>query len=541
MTQPMNQKKCLLVHPEFNSQSFWNYRKTCEMVGAKYPAAPLGLITVAALFPKEWEFRLIDCNAEKLYDKDIEWADIILSGGMLPQQHEHLKLIKRVKQFNKVHIIGGPDATSSPHLYKSATHLVLGEAEISMPLFLEDFIAGKAEQTYAAGDKKADMSKTPIPRYDLLNFKNYLHVGVQFARGCPFKCEFCDIIELFGRIPRVKTSEQILKELQVLYELGYRGHVDFVDDNFIGNKNAVKALLPKLKTWLEDHKWPFEFSTEASMNLADDDNLMSLMQEVGFCSVFMGIESPDEETLIQTQKKQNTRRSIPESIHKINRHGMFVNAGYIVGFDSEKDKVASKMLKCIHESAIPVNMVGLMYALPNTQLSRRLKKEGRLRDDYDIPPADAGGQCVSGLNFDTLRPKHEILTDYRDVIKEAYDPKNYFGRVRTFITMMDCSKKRLQLPLSYKIKDIRGLLHFIKAFNLDNTIRTQVWKTIFFCLFNNPKAIRYAIALMALYLHFGPFKNYVVERMDKELSKPRPDFQIPPSAQHPAATYAATP
>jgi radical SAM superfamily enzyme YgiQ (UPF0313 family) len=364
--------RALLVHPEFRSASFWNYRETCGLLDARYPAAPLGLCTVAALLPREWELRLVDRNVEPLDDSAIAWADIVLTGGMMPQQLDCLELIRRARgALGKVVVVGGPDPTSSPHLYMEASHLVLGEGELTLPRFLSDLAQGQAKKVYQDGGK-ADMTQSPTPRFDLLRFEQYNHVGIQFCRGCPFNCEFCDIIELYGRKPRAKTPEQILRELQTLHDLGYRGHVDLVDDNLIGNKKLVKELLPKLKVWLEERGWPFEFTTEASINLADDPALLEMMRDVGFFAIFVGIESPDEKTLMAMQKRQNTRRSIVESIQKIYQHGIFVNAGFIIGFDSEQGSVARGLIDCIEDTAIPASMAGLLYALPNTQLSRRL-------------------------------------------------------------------------------------------------------------------------------------------------------------------------
>ena len=275
-------------------------------------------------------------------------------------------------------VVGGPDVTSAPEAYAQADFQVLGEAEGVIEAFIEAWSAGSLKGVFEAEKFKIDVTKTPIPRYDLLKRSQYLYYGVQFARGCPFTCEFCDIIELYGRAPRVKTAEQILAELDTLYRTGYRGHLDFVDDNFIGNKKAVKAVLPHLIAWQKAHGYPFQFSTEASINLADDAALLALMREANFLNIFVGIESPDPETLVSTQKKQNTRRVLDDSVRKIYRAGIFVHAGFIVGFDSEKDGVAAGMTDFIEAAAIPVCMVGLLFALPHTQLGRRLEKEGRM-------------------------------------------------------------------------------------------------------------------------------------------------------------------
>ena len=509
--------RCLFVHPEFRSQSFWNYRATCELAGAKYPAAPLGLITVAAMLPASWPVRLVDCNVEELQDKDIEWAEIVFTGGMIAQQGATRELIDEFKRRGKTVVVGGPDATQSTHLYDRADHLVLGEAEITLPRWLADRSAGTPAHVYECGGQLAEITTSPIPRFDLLGFDRYLHVGVQLARGCPFSCEFCDIIELFGRVPRLKRVEQMLGELQRLYDLGYRGHIDFVDDNFIGNKRDVKKFLIALREWLAEHRWPFEFSTEASVNMVDDDDLLQLMQDVGFSAVFVGIESPDEETLKATRKMQNTRRSLSQSVQKIYSYGMFVNTGYIVGFDTERGSVAQGILDLISACATPVNMVGLLFALPNTQLQRRLASEGRLREDFEIVPGGAGDQCTAGLNFVTKRPAADVLRDYRRIIEESYAPEAYFSRVLEVGTKLDCSRKKLRLPPRQRVKDLGAFFRLLYRMGVRARYRGLFWRTLAKLAWRNPRGLRYSVVLMALYLHFHQFRTHLVARVDEEI------------------------
>ena len=416
----------LLVFPGFAANSFWNYRATCEIVGAKYPGAPLGLITVAAMLPRHWDIRLVNRNTEKLTDADIAWADMVMTGGMMPQEADTLVLIELIQKHGKPVVVGGPGITSTPEPYAKADFKVLGEAEGLLEAFVADWRAGLRSGTYEGVRFKADVTSAPVPRWDLLKFEDYLHVGVQFSRGCPFTCEFCDIIELYGRVPRTKTTDQILGELDALYALGYRGHVDFVDDNLIGNKKAVKLFLPHLKAWQEKHGYPFEFSTEASVNLADDEELLAQMRDASFFAVFIGIESPDPETLVKMQKKQNTRRDLSESIRKIYDAGIFVMGGFIVGFDTEKQSVAAPIVQLIEDAAIPIAMVGLLYALPNTQLTRRLQKEGRLLE----PDTGefSGDQCTAGLNFVTKRARRDAYADYRTILDRIFAPQAYFER-----------------------------------------------------------------------------------------------------------------
>ena len=369
-----------------------------------------------------------------------------MTGGMLPQHNDLVEVIRLARAHGKPVAVGGPGPTSVPEAYRQADFQVLGEAEGIIDEFVAAWDQGARSGVFTAEKFQADVTKSPIPRFDLLNFSYYLHIGVQFSRGCPFTCEFCDIIELYGRVPRTKTTPQMLAELDRLYELGYRGHVDFVDDNLIGNKKAVKAFLPHLARWLEEHDYAFEFTTEASLNLADDAELLQLMNKANFIGLFTGIESPDPETLVQMKKKQNTRRNIAESVHRIYAAGMFVTAGFIVGFDNEKAAMADAMIDLIEDAAIPVAMVGLLFALPNTQLTRRLAKEGRLHELPEMVPTDFADQCTNGLNFDTLRPRREILEDYRRVLDRIYDPVSFATRLRRLSDLLDNSNRKGQAP-----------------------------------------------------------------------------------------------
>jgi hypothetical protein len=503
--------RCLLIHPEFRTASFWNYREACRISECRYPAPPLGLVTVAAMLPRDWTLRVVDRNVEAWSEAYLDWADVVLVGAMIAQQPDALELVAAAKARGKTVVVGGPDPTSSPHVYGRADHLVLGEAEVTLPLFLADLAAGRARHVYATEDK-ADITQTPCPRYDLIDLSRYLYASVQWCRGCPFSCEFCDIIEIFGRKPRAKTTAQMLAELQCLYDSGYRGHVDFVDDNFIGNKTLAKKFLPELETWLAERGFPFEFSTEATINLADDDVLLDLMQRVGFFSVFVGIESPDEETLIATQKRQNTRRSIAESVQKIYGYGIFVYAGFIVGFDSERGNVAQGLIDCIQDCAIPVSMAGLLFALPNTQLSRRLAREGRLHPESEVISQDVGDQCTAGLNFETLRPRADVLRDYLRVIETVYEPEHYFDRVARVARQLDCSKRRVRFDRKHQLWGLRVFLRIIRTFGFRRETRRPFWRVVFSTLRHNPRAMRYAMINVAIYAHLGPFARFVGSR-----------------------------
>ncbi|CAD5281616.1 putative enzyme [Bosea sp. 62] len=518
--------RVLMIYPAFNANSFWNYKATCALAGARHPAAPLGLITVAALLPTTWEVRLVDLNTEELGAQDLDWADLVMTGGMLPQQDGALAVIEMCRSRGKPVVVGGPDATSTPDIYAAADFQVLGEAEEIMADFVAAWTGGARSGVFRAEMGKTDVTRSPTPRFDLLTFKNYLHVGVQFSRGCPFNCEFCDIIELYGRVPRTKTNAQVMAELDTLHALGYRGHVDFVDDNLIGNKKALRQFLPALTDWMREKNSPFEFSTEASINLADDPALMEAMSEANFFTIFVGIESPDADTLVLTQKKQNTRRSLAESVHKIYRAGLFVNAGFILGFDSEKGSVARGMIDCIEDTAIPVCMVGLLYALPNTQLTRRLDREGRLvlPDDADRTQG-LGDQCTAGLNFVTSRPRRAILSDYKAVLEAVYAPSAFFGRVRRVGRMLDCTHRRLELPRSMEWQELKSSWRLFWQMTVaKGGVRREFWKTVLDCLVHNRQALPYALMMMALYLHLGPFSRHVIAQLQRQIDN-LPDTQ----------------
>ncbi|WP_321499805.1 B12-binding domain-containing radical SAM protein [Breoghania sp.] len=518
----MSEDRCnvLLVQPQFVVGSFWNYQATCEMIGAKYPAPPLGLITIAAMLPESWDIRLVDWNTQDLDDADIAWADLVMTGGMLPQQPSTLAVIERCKAQGVPVAVGGPDVTTSPDMYAHADFRVTGEAEGVLEKLVEAWRAGERSGLFNAERFKADVTTTPVPRFDLLNFKDYTQICVQYSRGCPFTCEFCDIIEIYGRVPRTKTTQQMLAELQALYDLGYRGNVDFVDDNLIGNKKAVKAFLPELIAWQKAHKYPFLLSTEASLNLADDPDLLEMMRDAGFFTVFIGIESPDPEILNATRKKQNTRRDIAASIHRIYEAGIFVLAGFIVGFDEEKASVAEPICGLIEDAAIPVSMAGLLFALPETQLTRRLEREGRLHPGHSLAEGDLGDQCTAGLNFDTLRPRAEILRDYRRIIDHIYSPENYVARVRRVVDMLDMSGPNGELTRPRLKKDLSDFARILWHLTVRMPEHRKPYlKLLWYCLRTNPRALNAAIVLYALFVHLGPFSRYVVSEIERQIEE----------------------
>jgi radical SAM superfamily enzyme YgiQ (UPF0313 family) len=509
--------RCLIVQSEFSKFSFWNYVDICKLVGAKYPAAPLGLMTAAALLPQRWEFKLVDANVEPLLNEHFEWADIVCTGGMLPQQQSMFSIIDKAHQYGCPVVVGGPDPSSQPNLYQSADYLVQGEGEVTIPMFIQDLGKGCNSGEYKS-DEKADMTQAVVPRFDLIRFQDYIQVGIQYSRGCPFNCEFCDIIELYGRKSRTKTPEQIIKELQTLYNLGHRGHIDFVDDNFIGNKKNVRKVLPAIREWSEVNSYPFYFSTESSINLADDEHLLQMMQDVDFRFVFIGIETPEEEILKLTKKTTNINIHIEKAVNKIYSYGMIVNAGFIIGFDNETDQTAENMIKCIQDSGICMAMLGTLYALPNTQLTRRLKREGRLFENGSTLREihTEIDQMTSGLNFITARPRIDVLKDYVQVITYIYEPKRYYERA---------SYTGLHLKPDYKYRPtFRKILKFAKAFlklsvkvGFNKTTGWLYWKTLLTVIVKNLRAIEATVNLAAMFIHFHKMSKFIIDLTIKEI------------------------
>jgi radical SAM superfamily enzyme YgiQ (UPF0313 family) len=510
--------RALLVQPRFSGRSFWNYTEVCRLTGARYPAAPLGLMTVAALLPQEWRFRLVDENVRPLDNLDLEWADVVFSGGMLPQQAATLGVIERAHAAGKPVVLGGPDPSEQPEMYGKADFLVLGEGELTVPLFLADLDRGATSGSYSSPEL-ADLTKAVVPRFDLIRFRDYIQVGIQFSRGCPFNCEFCDIIELFGRRPRHKTPDQILAELQALYDLGHRGHVDFVDDNLIGQQSRATEVLGAVADWSRRHDYPFYFSTEASINLARNENLLRLMRDCDFRYVFIGIESPDDAVLTRIKKIQNLEVSVPDAVRTLARYGLIVNGGFILGFDGEGPDAGRRIIELIEEAGICLAMVGTLYALPRTRLTRRLQQEGRLfdRGRRMIDAAVDIDQTTSGLNYVTTRPRAEILSDQARVLRHIYDPVRYYQKaLQTATGLKPAYKHRAGFTEALKLG--LGFTKVCLKAGFNRRTWRLYWELLFEVLKRNPRAIDAAVNLAAMYLHFAKQSYYVAGALERAVA-----------------------
>jgi radical SAM superfamily enzyme YgiQ (UPF0313 family) len=480
-----------LIYPEF-PETYWSFKHALIFEGKHSAFPPLGLLTVSAMLPASWERRLVDMNVESLTDTDLEWADIVFLSAMIVQKDSLGAVIERCKALGKKVVVGGPYVSTTLEDLE-ADHIFTGEAEHTLPEFLRDLELGISQPVYSAAEKP-DLSATPVPDFKLAKWEEYSAMSVQFSRGCPFQCEFCDIIEIYGRVPRTKTAAQMLRELDALYDTGWRGMVFIVDDNFIGNKRNVKNFLPELAIWMEDHQHPFSFITEASVNLAEDDELLGLMRETGFRRVFLGIETPVEASLKEVHKTQNTRRSLLDSVRKIQSFGMEVMAGFIVGFDNDPEDIFERQIEFIRESAIPLAMVGLLNALPETQLWRRLDREGRLLRE------STGNNTDCSLNFIPKMDPARLIEGYKQILGTIYGSREYYRRVLSFL------RRTKQSPPEPRRGNLAGeavsLLRVITKLGIVDEERKEFWRFLRSAVTEHRKHFAKAVTLAAMGYHF---------------------------------------
>jgi radical SAM superfamily enzyme YgiQ (UPF0313 family) len=485
--------KVLLVYPEY-PDTFWSFSYALKFISKKAAHPPLGLLTVAAMLPDTWEKRLVDLNVRRLEDKDLLWADYVFLSAMSIQKESVKTVLARCREIGVKVVAGGPLFTQEREEFDDVDHLVLNEAEVTLPLFLADLQAGRPRHIYASDNEWADMTTTPGPLWALINMKHYASMNIQYSRGCPFDCEFCNITSLYGRVPRTKKSEQVIAELEKLYALGWKGGVFFVDDNFIGNKIKLKKeILPPIIRWMEERKYPFSLFTEASINLADDEELMRMMVQAQFDSVFVGIESPNEESLQECTKIPNRNRDLIASVRKIQSFGMEVQAGFIVGFDKDPVAIFERMIEFIQESRIATAMVGLLNAPRGTKLYKRLLGENRLVKSV------TGDNTDFSMNFIPKMSYEGIITGYKKIIDTIYSPKHYYARVKKFLKdYRPTQKKIFHVRWSY----LKAGLKSVVILGVIGKERFYYWRLFFWSLFRRPGLFPMAITFSIYGFHF---------------------------------------
>jgi len=491
--------KALLLYPNY-PDTFWSFKHALKFISKKAVHPPLGLLTIASMLPDEWEKRLRDMNVEALEDRDLEWADYVFISAMAIQKESIQEIVRRCKKHGVKIVAGGPLFTAAHEDFNGIDHFVLNEAEITLPLFLADLKKGAAKQIYAS-DVFPDVRQTPIPRWDLVPMKKYVSMNIQYSRGCPFNCEFCDITVLYGRKVRTKSRGQILRELDSLYASGWRGSVFFVDDNFIGNRGELKSdILPAIIEWMQKRKHPFTFSTEASINLSDDEELMLMMVQAGFDAVFVGIETPNEESLAECNKFQNRNRDLVGCVRKIQKFGLRVRGGFIVGFDNDSPSIFERQIDFIQKSGIITAMVGILNAPRGTRLYKRVIKEGRLLEDISGDNTDFTTNIIPKMGFEKLN------NGYRKVISGIYSPKPYHDRVKNFLKDYKPLKMK---PFHFHPGHIRfhfgysgAIFKTIWSLGIRDGERAHYWKLFFWSLFRRPRTFPMAITYAIYGFHF---------------------------------------
>jgi len=486
--------KALLIYPEF-PDTFWSFRYALKFIHRKASSPPLGLLTIAAMLPEAWDKRLVDMNVKSLDDEAIRWADLVFISAMSVQKESVKEVIQRCKTAGVRIVAGGPLFTTEYEAFGAVDHLVLNEAEITLPRFLEDFEKGDAGHFYTT-DQWADIRKTPIPLWGLINMKQYASINIQYSRGCPFNCEFCDITLLCGRTPRTKDKGQIIREIESVYASGFRGPVFFVDDNFIGNKKKLKGeVLPAIIEWMDRRKHPFCFNTQASIELSDHKDLMEMMVRAGFDVVFIGIETPHEQSLAECNKFQNRNRDLLASVRKIQKSGLEVQGGFIVGFDNDPSTIFDTQIRFIQKSGVVTAMVGILTALPRTQLYERLKKEQRLVKETSGNNTDFATNFIPRMDYDLL------INGYKKVLSTLYSPQHYYERIRTFL--------REYIPPKKKKKAFRFRLNYFSAFFRSIVVlgvvgkeRFQYWRLLLWTVISRPRLLPQAVTLSIYGFHF---------------------------------------
>jgi radical SAM superfamily enzyme YgiQ (UPF0313 family) len=483
----------LLVFPQY-PDSFWSFRYALRFISKKAAMPPLGLITIAAMLPLSWNRKVVDMNVETLSQHDIDWADYVYISAMNIQMASVQKIVERCAEAKVRTVAGGPLFTQRPDDFPYIDTLILNEAEITLPMFLNDIASGRKPLRVYSTPEYADITQSPVPEFGLLSKKSYAYMSIQISRGCPYACDFCEITTLLGHKVRIKSSQQILDELDVLYKQKWRGSVFIVDDNFIGNKKFVREdLLPAMKGWMKSHGNPFIFSAEASIDLADDGEIMQLMVDTGFKSVFIGIETPEEESLLECNKVQNRNRDLLDSIRKIQKAGLWVSGGFIVGFDKDPSTVFHRQAKFIQESGIVSAMVGLLNAPKNTRLYNRLAKEGRIVHD------SSGNNTDLSLNFIPKMKQSELIEGYNRIIRDIYSVKPYYQRIRRLLRNY---KPQSVHPVRVNLTALKGFLKSIVVIGIWERGRLEYWKLLFWTFMVRPRSMVDAIEFSIYGYHF---------------------------------------
>jgi radical SAM superfamily enzyme YgiQ (UPF0313 family) len=482
--------KVLMVYPQ-NPDTFWSFKHVLRFVSKRSTFPPLGLLTIAAMLPRDWQIKLVDLNVERLKDSDLRWADYVMLSAMIVHKESVNEIVARCNSLHKPIIAGGPLFTTGHQDFPAVQHFVLGEAEDVMPQLVADMLSGAVKPRYQALNRP-DVTRVPVPRWDLINLKHYVTMAIQFSRGCPFDCEFCDIIIMNGRVPRTKTPTQLIGELETLRLQGWKDMVFIVDDNFIGDKKRTKVLLREMVAWRERVRPTMGFFTEASVNLADDPELCDLMAKAGFTKVFVGIETPVAESLQECHKLQNKGRDLVESIKTLQRAGMEVMGGFIVGFDNDQHDIFKRQFEFIQRSGVVTAMVGLLQALPQTKLYQRLLREGRLLS------AATGNNTEAVLNFKTKLSRDFLQSGYRDLMKKLYEPKVYYQRIRTFLESHRPRGPRLRVSPS----DFRAFVKSFWMLGIWERGRHNYWRFFWSVLLRRPRQLPHAIELAVIGYHF---------------------------------------
>jgi radical SAM superfamily enzyme YgiQ (UPF0313 family) len=487
--------KILLVCPWY-PDTFWSFRHALRFLSKKAAFPPLGLLTVAAMLPGHWQKKLVDMNVTALTDADLKWADYVFISAMSIQRGSVETVINRCNRLNVKVVAGGPLFTTGYEQFEGVDHFVLNEAEVTLPSFLKDLEKGNPQHIYT-GNEWPEIVKTPVPQWNLVDMRHYNWMSVQYSRGCPFDCDFCDIVVLNGHKPRTKEKDQLLAELEALYNHGWRGGVFVADDNFIGNKVKLKTeILPALARWLEEKKHPFSFSNQSSINLSDDEELMDLMVKAGFDAVFVGIETPNDDSLMECGKYNNRNRDLIASVKKIHNHGLQVQGGFIVGFDNDPVSIFKSQIDFIQKSGIVTAMVGLLSALPKTRLYRRLESENRLLKEASGDNTDCSVNFKPRMNFETL------VNGYREVINTIYSPKQYYERVMTFLKEYKPQKKTSIRSYRPRFRIFKGAVIAVWVLGIRDRGRRYFWKLLFSTLLKHPRSVGTSMTFAVCGFHF---------------------------------------